>query len=269
MKSTILEKIIASKRIRIEEAKRLRGPDELAASARETIAHRRDFGSAISKPGRINIIAEFKRASPSKGVINDSMDVVETARSYEKGGAAAISVLTEEDHFQGSLDDLRAVRAAVDLPILRKDFIVDEYQIYESAEAGADAILLIVSALTSENLLHFQKLAHDLGMETLVEVHNRKALEVAKSIGANIIGVNNRDLRSFEVTLDISRGLISDAPKAVIMVSESGLRSREDLIELRNIGYSAFLIGETLMRSGEPESELKKLGAGATELSAL
>jgi indole-3-glycerol phosphate synthase len=184
---------------------------------------------------------------------------------YKKGGACAISVLTEEDHFQGSLEDLKAVRAAVDLPILRKDFIIDEFQIYESAAAGADAMLLIVSALTSENLKRFQKLAQDLGLAAVVEVHDREELGVAKSIGAKIIGVNNRDLRTFDVSLDVSRELIKHAPAGVIMISESGLESCEQLTELRNVGYSAFLVGETLMRSGDPEKELKEFVTEVTE----
>ena len=267
--STILEEIIARKRACVEEAMRNADLEDLSARASEATVTRRDFRSAISSLDRINVIAEFKRASPSKGVINDSIDPNEAARMYSNGGAAAISVLTEEDFFKGSLDDLRAIRSTVDLPILRKDFMIDEYQIYESAAVGADAILLIVAALTSENLQRFQKLAYDLGMDTVVEVHDRVELEVAKSIGAKIIGVNNRDLRSFEVSLDVSRRLIEDAPKNAVMVSESGLRTRQDLIELRNIGYSAFLIGETLMRSGNPERELRKLTEDAAELRAL
>src|SRR5262249_10347201 len=150
------------------------------------------------------IIAEIKRASPSKGTINDTIDVAETAKTYKSGGACAISVLTEEQFFEGSLDDLRVARDAIDLPILRKDFIVDDFQIYEAAAAGADAILLIVAALGFENLREFQTLARELGLDALVEVHTAAELEIATEIGARLIGVNNRDLRSFDVSLDIS-----------------------------------------------------------------
>ncbi len=266
MSSTILNKIISQKRVRIEEAKRQVTLDRLVERARDR-KDVRDLAVAISTPGRIDIIAEFKRASPSKGVINDSLDPTRVARIYENGGAAAISVLTEEDHFRGSLDDLKAVRAAVDLPILRKDFIIDEYQIYESAAAGADAILLIGSALTVEELGRFQGLGSELGLDVVVEVHDNPEMEIAISVGAKVIGVNNRDLRSFDVSLDVSRELIKRAPKDAIMISESGLRTRDDLIELRNLGYSAFLIGELLMKSGRPEDELNGLIAEQREFA--
>ena len=266
MTQNILENIIAHKRIRIEKEKINVDLVQLVSRAPTSMAFRRDFHAAISQPGRINIIAEFKRASPSKGVINNSLDPASVARMYENSGACAISVLTEEDYFQGSLDDLRIVRDVVELPILRKDFIIDEYQIYESAAAGADAILLIVAALTSENLQRFQKSAHSLGLDAIVEVHDLKELETAISVGAKIIGVNNRDLRTFEVSLDVSRELIKHAPKKdAIMVSESGLKTRDDLIELRNLGYSAFLMGETLMRSEDPEKDLERLATEDTE----
>jgi len=265
MTSTILAEIIARKRVRIEESKRTVDLDWLIHRALHARQSRRHFATAISRRGGINIIAEYKRASPSKGVINESLDPVPASLMYKTGGACAISVLTEGDSFRGSLDDLRAVRTSVDLPTLRKDFIIDEYQIYESSAAGADAILLIVSALTSENLKGFQKLARELWLDVVVEVHDLDELEIAKSIDAKIIGVNNRDLRSFEVSLDVSRELIKHAPEDTIMVSESGLKTCEDLTELRNLGYSAFLIGETLMRSGNPEQELKKLATEATE----
>jgi len=197
------------------------------------------------------------------------------AFSLIPGAAAAVppepnilgseQAISEADFFLGSLDDLKAVRSAVDLPILRKDFIIDEYQIYESAAAGADAILLIVSALTSENLDRFQKLAHDVGLAAVIEVHDLDELKVAKSIGARIIGVNNRDLRTFAISLDVSRELIRHAPTNAIMISESGLATASDLFGLRALGYSAFLIGETLMRSGDAERELKDLVAKPTE----
>ena len=209
---------------------------------------------------QINIIAEIKRASPSKGVINDKIDVAETARSYERGGACAISVLTEEDRFKGSLDDLRTARNAVNLPILRKDFIFDEFQIYEAAEAGADVILLIAAMLGDEALHMLLALAEeDLGLDALVEVHTLEELERVKKSNARIIGVNNRDLQSFKVSLDTSRELIRHAPADALMITESGLQTRADLQELKDLGYRGFLIGETLMRSGNPTEELRRL----------
>ena len=214
---------------------------------------------ALLSGNAVNIIAEFKRASPSKGVINDRADPAAVARSYEAGGACAVSVLTETDFFRGSLDDLRCVRRAVSLPILRKDFIIDELQIFEAAEAGADAVLLIVAALKAEESARLQTVAHELGLDALVEVHTLAELEIAKDIGATLIGVNNRDLKSFEVSLDVSRELIAHAPANVPMIAESGLTSRDDLIELEQLGYSGFLIGEALMQSGDAASSLRGL----------
>jgi indole-3-glycerol phosphate synthase len=261
MKGTILEKIIEAKRARVETAKR---NSDLAPTHPAERPHR--FRSALSDRSKPNIIAEFKRASPSKGLINDALAPADVARDYRDGGAAAISVLTEEDFFKGSLDDLRAVRSAVDLPILRKDFVFDAYQIYEAAQAGADAILLIVAILDDERLAELHAVAeNELGLDALVEVHTFEELERANKIGAKLIGVNNRDLKTFEVSLDISRELIKAKPRDAAMISESGLRSREDLIELSDLGYSGFLIGETLMRSGDARKELKKLATEETE----
>lgn len=264
MSETILAKIFAAKKLRVEKAKRttdVERLDDLAREKRETARNHR-LHLAMKTHGRLNIIAEFKRASPSKGTINDSVDAAPVARSYENGGAAAISVLTEEDFFKGSLDDLRAVRKAVDLPILRKDFIFDPFQIYEAAEAGADAILLIAAMLDDNALAELQHLAEMiLGIDALVEVHTLEEMERVKKIGAKLIGVNNRDLRSFDVSLDVSRELIRHAPADAVMITESGLKTRDDLVELRGLGYSGFLIGETLMRSGDPEKEIGILTA--------
>lgn len=257
MKGTFLEKIIEAKRARIEKAKADSDLNALAEQAARPNAGR--FRKAMSNRSRVNIIAEFKRASPSKGVINDSVDAATTAQNYQNGGAAAISVLTEEDFFGGSLDDLSAVRKAVDLPILRKDFVIDEFQIRESAAAGADAILLIVAVLGVDKLLRFHSLASDLGLDALVEVHDLDELKIASDIGATLIGVNNRNLKTFEVTLDVSRELIASAPKNAIMISESGIRTTENIDELSSLGYNGFLVGESLMKSRDAMSELKKL----------
>jgi indole-3-glycerol phosphate synthase len=272
MKGTILEKILDARRVRVAALKRNTDFNALTERALSVRGHKQShrLRRALSDASQINIIAEFKRASPSKGVINDSVDAETVARSYKTGGAAAISVLTEEDFFKGSLDDLRAVRSTVDLPILRKDFIFDPFQMYEAAEAGADAILLIAAMLDDDELLvELHDLADELGLDALVEVHTLHELERVKNIGAKLIGVNNRDLRTFNVSLDISRELIKHSPKAAIMITESGLKNLGDIIELQELGFSGFLIGETLMRSGDPETELRKLATEATDTESI
>ena len=262
MKGTILEKIVESKRLRVETAKasvdRTELADRAAAVHADVRPHR--LREVLAVRSRLNIIAEFKRASPSKGVIGDGRTPEDVAKQYEAGGAAAISVLTEEDHFSGSLADLQAVRAAVQLPILRKDFIFDPFQVYEAAAAGADAILLIAAMLDNSQLRDLEALAEDeLGMDALIEVHTPEELEHIKDSGAKIIGVNNRDLRSFEVSLNVSRELIAHAPAGSLLVAESGLDDPQDISELHDLGYSGFLIGESLMRSCNPEGELRRL----------
>src|SRR6185369_17805800 len=260
MKGTILEKIIEAKRGRVETAKRqtdLVTLKERARSARSNAKPHR-LRNALSNDLRLNIIAEIKRASPSKGVINADIDIAQTALNYAVGGACAISVLTDEDFFKGSLDDLITVRKSVDVPILRKDFIVDEFQIFEAAEAGADAVLLIVTALTKEQLRGFRTLAEDdLGLDTLVEVHTDEELKIATEMGARLIGVNNRDLKTFDVSLDVSRQLVKNKPSGSLMVAESGIVSREEVIDLRSLGFDGFRVGETLMRSGDPKEVLE------------
>ena len=259
---TFLDKIIAERRESV--ARQLRGYDlqvmrQKAIQGRRTMeAHR--FRIALGPSEPIKIISEIKRASPSKGAIKDIIDVVDVARAYSAGGAAAISVLTETEYFKGSLDDLREVRAAVELPILRKDFIVDEFQIYESAAFGADAILLIVAALTDVELRNFLLVARDeLEMDVIVEVHNAAELSRAVNVGADIIGVNNRDLHSLDVSLRPSRDLIKHRPPEALMIAESGITNRREIDELRHLGYDAFLIGETLMRADDIVGELKRL----------
>jgi indole-3-glycerol phosphate synthase len=208
--------------------------------------------------GPIKIIAEFKRRSPSKGVIREPADAATITRSYQLAGATAISVLTEEDYFCGSLDDLRAVREVVSIPILRKDFIFDEYQVYESAAAEADALLLIVAALDDVTLIRLREIAEDeLGMDALVEVHTKEEMERAGAIGAKLIGVNNRDLRTFDVSTETSVQLARSAPTGAVLVSESGLNP-DELRKLRTVGYKGFLVGEALMRAADPEQELRR-----------
>ena len=207
-----------------------------------------------------NIIAEFKRRSPSKGVIRNGADPVQIAQSYMAGGAMGISVLTEEDYFDGSLEDLRMVKAVVDLPVLRKDFVFDEYQIYEAAAAGADSILLIVAVLDDELLLRLRQLAEDeLSMDALVEVHASEEMRRAGDCGAALIGVNNRDLRTFDVSLETSVKLAGEAPLGAVLISESGLNTVSDLHRLKDFGYRGFLIGESLMRADDPGEALREL----------
>ncbi len=257
-----LTEILQFKRKRVAAAKRetditllRKQVEQIRASSQP---HR--LREVLHRKNTTNIIAEIKRASPSKGVINDKIDVAETAKNYERGGACAVSVLTEEDFFQGSLEDLRMVRNSVSLPVLRKDFIFDEFQIYESAANGADIVLLIAAMLNDEDLSKLYRLAEqDLGLDVLLEVHTLEELERAVKIGAKSIGVNNRDLHSFAVSLDVSREMIKHAPPDALLISESGLRSREDLLELKSLGFSGFLIGETLMKSKNAEKEMRQL----------
>ena len=256
-----LTEIIELKKKRLEIAKSNRDFDELKSSAIERLGTAKSHRLRENlQRNQITIIAEVKRASPSKGVINDKIDVAEIATSYENGGACCISVLTEEDRFKGSLEDLKTARNAVNLPILRKDFIFDEFQIYEAAEAGADVILLIAAMLDDEVLARLLALAEqDLGLDVLVEVHTLQELERVKKMNAKIIGVNNRDLHSFKVSLDVSRELIKSAPKSALIITESGISNKDEILELRTLGFSGFLIGETLMRSGNVEKELREL----------
>jgi indole-3-glycerol phosphate synthase len=257
-----LRDILAKKSARLAEAKRIRAVEELGTQAAEArkqaLPHR--LLRALRDDKRVNVIAEFKRRSPSKGLIRVDADAVGIARQYERGGAVAISVLTEQDYFAGSLEDLAAVRTTVELPILRKDFIIEEYQVYESAAAGADALLLIVAALEDATLAHLRQLTeHELGMDALVEIHTRDELKRALAAGAKLIGINNRDLRTFEVSLDTSIELACEAPADVVLISESGFNAGDDLRRLSSYGYKGFLIGETLMRANEPETLLREL----------
>lgn len=257
----VLSEILAKKNERLARAKELVTLDQLrsAAVARRKSCAAHALRRALQSDG-INIIAEFKRRSPSKGVIRPGADLSWLVQSYESGGAAAISVLTEEDYFDGSLADLRQVKEAVTLPVLRKDFIFDEYQVYEAAAAGADALLLIVAALADRELASLRRLAEDeLGMDALVEVHNEAELDRAARCGATLVGVNNRDLRTFAVSFETSLRLARLAPPGMLLVSESGLSEASDLRRLKEHGFDGFLIGESLMRAQQPEAVLREL----------
>jgi indole-3-glycerol phosphate synthase len=217
------------------------------------------FESRLRRPDGFNVIAECKRRSPSRGVLAAHYDPVRIARAYAGGGAAGISVLTEPTFFDGALTHLQAVRAAVDVPLLRKDFVVDEYQLFEARAAGADAVLLIVAALEQAALESLQARAWALGLATLVEVHDREDLTRAVDSGARIIGVNNRNLRTLTVDVTASDDLAARMPKGVVAVSESGLQSRADLERLAGAGYGAFLIGERFMTDPDPAAAIQLL----------
>jgi len=223
------------------------------------------FSTALQTEGRLNVIAECKRRSPSRGVLRADYDPVAIAAGYEAAGAAAISVLTEPTFFDGSLEHLRAVRSAVAVPVLRKDFIVDQYQLVEARLAGADAILLIVAALSRDQLSTLASTARSLGLDALVEVHTADELDIALAVGARIVGINNRDLRTLAVDVHASERLISRMPPGVTAVSESGLKTADDLTRLSKLGYGAFLIGERFMTQANPGLALALLLKAATE----
>jgi indole-3-glycerol phosphate synthase len=250
----ILDEILRQKRIRVEAAKR---EVPLAQTSFSASPHR--LRHALSTEG-VNIIAEFKRRSPSKGIINAGVTPEAMGQSYEAGGAAAMSVLTEADYFFGSLEDLQAVKKHVQIPVLRKDFVFDEYQVYESAHVGADAVLLIVAALDDATLVSLRRFIEDeLGMDALVEVHDEAEFSRAVLAGATLIGVNNRNLRTFQVSLDTSLMLAKLRTPDMILVSESGISTRQDIQLLHDAGYSGFLIGESFMRSSSPTDTLREL----------
>jgi indole-3-glycerol phosphate synthase len=258
----LLEAVAASVQTTVA-SRRARVPiDELARTAAARRPDGRRFREAIARDGRVNVIAECKRRSPARGVLARSYAPGEIARVYERAGAAAISVITEPTFFDGALAHLEAVRAATSLPLLRKDFVLDEYQLYEARAAGADAVLLIVAMLDDRSLGRLARCAADLGLAALVEVHSSLEIEAARDAGADIIGVNSRDLRTLAVDVRVCDALIQQAPRGCVMVAESGMRRREDLERLAACGYRAFLIGEFLMTAPDPAAALAGL-AGA------
>jgi len=255
----LLATIVAGTRriVEVREQREPRAELERRALTRRPRAGR--LTAALSRTDRVNVIAECKRRAPSRGVLRASYDPAAIAAGYAAAGAAAISVLTEPTFFDGALEHLEAVRAAVGVPLLRKDFIVSEYQLLEARAAGADAVLLIVAALDIARLSELHGLAAALELEVLVEAHDAVELDRALSIGARIIGVNNRNLRTLEVDVHASDTLIARVPKDVIAVSESGLRTADDLQRLRALGYRAFLIGERFMTADDPGIALREL----------
>lgn len=259
--ANILDTIVAQKRIEVAKLpERILAAGDLRDAMLEH-GERRDFFAALAKPrvGDIGLIAEVKKASPSKGVICPDFDPVRIAKEYEAAGASCLSVLTDEKFFQGSLDYLRAIRQAVKLPLLRKDFIIDERQILEAIEWGADAILLIVAILDDARLKRFYDLATEAGLAVLVEVHDEEEMDRALAIGAALIGVNNRNLKDFVVDLAVTERLASKVSKEHLLVAESGIFTRADVERLKACGSRAILVGESLMRSGDISKAVAEL----------
>jgi indole-3-glycerol phosphate synthase len=254
----ILDTIVEARRASVAHRKRVLPDVALKIAVEKKVAPPRDFPSALARPG-LNVISELKKASPSLGVIREKYSPTELAAGLQAAGAAALSVLTEEDFFFGSLGDLKEASKATQIPILRKDFIIDPWQVWETRAAGADSFLLIAAVLDDETLRELLELGRTLKMEPLVEVHSRGELERVLKAGARIIGVNNRDLRDFQVHLETSLELIEAIPEECIAMSESGLHSYEDLERLRSAGFDAFLVGEHLMKRDDPGAALREL----------
>ena len=257
----ILNRILARKQQEISARQQTISLDGLQQQALAASAPR-GFVAALKRRvelGESAVIAEIKKASPSKGVIRENFDVVEIAQSYEAGGASCLSVLTDQDFFQGHENFLVAARSACKLPVIRKDFIVDPYQVVESRAIGADCILLIVAALDDENLKGLHQDARTLGMDVLVEVHNREELERALKLELELVGINNRDLRTFDTCLDTTIKLLELIPAGCLVVTESGIHSREDVALMRQHDVNAFLVGEAFMRVPDPGQGLREL----------
>jgi indole-3-glycerol phosphate synthase len=254
----ILARIVAKKRE--ELAQSVPSMEKWERRAASRAGARRPFYAALSS-ARTAIIAEVKKASPSKGVLSSDFDPARIAAQYERGGAAAVSVLTDESFFQGSLGDLEAARAAISVPVLRKDFTIAPAHIVEAAAHGADAILLIAAILTEREIRDFREIAVRYQLDALVEVHNLAELQIALGAGSSIIGVNNRDLTTFQVSLETSLRLAEHIPAGILRVSESGIHNAGDIAKLRGAGYQAFLVGEHLMQSGDPAAALQRLVA--------
>jgi indole-3-glycerol phosphate synthase len=263
---SVLERILASTRVEVarrrEEVSLAELQREIERSPRDALARERRFRGALAG-SEIAVIAEFKRRSPSAGALREDPDLRAIVAAYERGGARAISVLTEGPHFEGSLEDLRTARAACDLPLLRKDFIVDPYQLHEALAAGADAVLLIVAALDQAVLGELHRQARALDLDVLVEVHDRAELDRALELGADLIGINNRDLRDFTVDVRRTLELLAEIPAGVAVVSESGIAQPEQLRELQSRGVHAVLVGESLMRAEDPQGALLDLRGAA------
>ena len=254
----ILSKIIEHKRREVEEAKRTKPIGEVIKEANAACV-RSSFKKNISRPHHINLIAEIKKASPSKGILRGDFNPVKIGITYQANGASAISVLTDERFFEGHIEYIKKVKESVSLPILRKDFIIDEYQVYESVAAGADAILLIAELLSTNEMAGLYNLATSLGLDVLMEAHTEEDIEKALAAGGSIIGINNRDLHTFKVDLGVTQKLIRLIPQNKIKVSESGIRTYEDVMFLKSLGVNAVLIGEAFMEAGDIASKMREI----------
>lgn len=253
----VLEKIVVEKRKEVGHRKALIGIDELKKSigfARKTISTVERLNNAVG-PG---IISEFKRQSPSKGIINDKLNVVDVTTGYCQAGASAVSILTDEPFFGGTIEDLQRARPQLDCPVLRKDFIINDYQVYETKAVGADLMLLIAAILTKDEIIELTDLAHELGLEVLLEIHNEEEFDSGYYEKVDILGVNNRDLKQFKTTIQNSIDLAKILPTEQLKISESGISSAEDMEVLAEVGYKGFLIGEQFMKHADPAAELKK-----------
>jgi len=256
--SSVLDDILARTRDRVA-AERMRLPLGPAHPAVREAPPARPFAAALARPGRVNVIAEHKRRSPSRGAIREDLAPADVARSYETKGAAALSVLTDGPFFGGRIEHLVEARAACSLPVLRKDFVVDPWQVWEARAVGADAVLLIVAALRDEELRKLLSVAGEAGLDALVEVHDQRELDRALAAGSRVVGVNSRDLRTLAVSLETALALAPEVPDGVVAVAESGIRSGADIRRLRDAGFDAFLVGEHLMAAPDPGEALSRL----------
>lgn len=255
----ILDEIVEKRKIQLEREKAAADFETVKRAAEKLDRQCISFKSALAKPDRLSVISEVKKASPSKGLIQPNFDPVKIAKEYENCGADAVSCLTEEHYFQGSSEYFKLIRQAINLPMIRKDFIIDEYQIYEARLMGADAILLIAAVLDDEKLKRFGETARSLGLDILAETHDESELERVLALDFDIIGINNRNLKTFEVTLETTARLAGMIPEEKVIVSESGIRDNTDMRTVRSYGTDAVLIGETLMRSGNIGATLTAL----------
>ena len=259
----ILEKITAVKHQEVAAARKRKSLEAVRADAESRVLTRDFVGALRAKiaDGQSAVIAEIKKASPSKGVLRADFEPADIAQSYAEHGAACLSVLTDKDFFQGSSDYLRQARASCTLPVLRKDFMVDAYQIYESRAMGADAVLLIAACLNDGQMAEFEQIARSLDMAVLVEVHDAEELQRALKLKTPLIGINNRNLKTFEVSLDTTISMLADVPKDRLLITESGITTPADVVRMREAGVNAFLVGEAFMRANEPGEALAKLFA--------
>lgn len=255
----ILDEIVEKRKIQLEREKAAADFETVKKAAEKLDRKCISFKNALAKPDRLSVISEVKKASPSKGLIQPNFDPVKIAKEYESCGADAVSCLTEEHYFQGSSEYFKLIRQAIDLPMIRKDFIIDEYQIYEARLMGADAILLIAAVLDDEKLKRFGGIARSLGLDILAETHDENELERVLALDFDIIGINNRNLKTFEVTLETTARLAGMIPEGKVIVSESGIKDNADMKTVRSYGADAVLIGETLMRSGNIGATLTAL----------